>query len=251
MQASPFLSVVIPAYNEEHRLHSTLGQLLSYLASCSFSAEVVVVDDGSGDRTSEITEAYATNEKGNEKVRLLRNERNQGKGYSVRRGMLECQGEYALLTDADLSTPLTEMTTLEREAREDSCQIVIGSRDVEGSKVEVHQSLFREGSGKIFNQAVRLVTGLPYRDTQCGFKLFEMRHCKDIFRRQRIDGFGFDVEVLYIARKWGLSVKEVPVVWRHSPGSKLSFVPHAFEMALDLFRIKWNDAAGRYEQEER
>lgn len=245
----PFLSVLVPAYNEEHRLRSTLEQLFEYLASRSFSVEVLVVDDGSEDQTAEIAEAYAASEGKSFPLRVFRNHRNHGKGYSVRRGMLESRGTYALLTDADLSAPIQEMAKLEREVIGGPYHIAIGSRDIEGSKVEVRQSRLRETGGKIFNRAVRLATGLPYRDTQCGFKLFEMSHCKDIFRKQRAQGFAFDVEVLYIAKKWGLRIKEVPVLWRHAPDSKLDFFPDASKMALDLFRIRWNAAAGRYEPE--
>lgn len=244
----PLLSVVIPAYNEEARLGPTLERILSYLTSRHLPAEILVVDDGSRDATAQVAAAAAARPSGCCTTRLLCNERNRGKGYSVRRGMLEAQGSYALLTDADLSAPIEEMPKLERYVMEGPFDIAMGSRDVEGSQVEVHQSRLREGSGKIYNRLMRLVTGLPYGDTQCGFKLFDMRRCRDIFRKQRIEDFGFDVEIIYLARKWGLSVKEVPVVWRHVPGSRVRFVPDAVQMALDLVRIRRNDRAGRYER---
>lgn len=243
---APVLSVVIPAYNEGHRLRSTLDEILSYLASCPFSAEILLVDDGSHDGTSELVRVYADKEK-RAQVRLVRNGQNLGKGYSVRRGMLASHGSYALLTDADLSAPIREMPVLEREVMEGPCQIAIGSRDVEGSRIEIRQPRVRESGGKIFNSLVRLLTGLPYRDTQCGFKLFEMSRCRDLFRKQTIEGFGFDVELLYVARKWRLSVKEVPVLWRHSSDTKVRLLSDPPRMLLDLCRIRWNDRKGLYD----
>ena len=243
----PLLSVVIPAYNEGHRLRSTLDQIRSYLASSNLAAEIILVDDGSRDRTSEMIQAYQPTPEKEAEVRFLHNGQNKGKGYSVRRGMLAARGSYALLTDADLSAPIQEMPVLRREVMEGSRQIAIGSRGLKESKIEVHQSLFRESGGKVFNHVVRLLTGLPFRDTQCGFKLFEMSRCKDIFKKQRIDGFGFDVEVLYIARKWGLSIGEVPVLWRHSADTKMKLFPDASRMLLDLLRIRLNDRKGLYD----
>ena len=240
------LSVVIPAYNEEQRIGSTLEGIARYLRSRGRSFEILVVDDGSQDRTGEITQEFGTRGDPEGRVRLLCNDRNRGKGYSVRRGMLETQGAYSLLTDADLSSPIEEISKLEREVIDGPCHIAFGSRDMEGSQIEVRQPWFRETSGKIFNRLVRLSTGLPYADTQCGFKLFNMSRCKDLFQKQTIDGFGFDVEILYMAHKWGLTLKEVPVVWRHVPGSRVRFAPDAFRMAWDLVGIRWKDFRGRY-----
>ncbi len=245
----PSLSVVIPAYNEEQRIGSTLERISVYLRSRSRSFEILVVDDGSQDRTGEITQELGTRDDPEGTVRLLRNDRNRGKGYSVRRGMLEAQGAYSLLTDADLSSPIEEISKLEREVIDGSCHIAFGSRDMEESQIEVRQTWFRETSGKIFNRLVRLSTGLPYADTQCGFKLFNMGRCQDLFRKQTIDGFGFDVEILYMAHKWGLTLKEVPVVWRHVPGSSVRFAPDAGRMAWDLVGIRWKDFRGRYGQQ--
>ncbi len=242
----PSLSVVIPAYNEEQRIGSTLERISVYLRSSGRSFEILVVDDGSQDRTCEITQEFGTRGDPERSVRLLCNDRNRGKGYSVRRGMLETQGAYSLLTDADLSSPIEEISKLEREVIDGPCHIAFGSRDMEESQIEVRQPWFRETSGKIFNRLVRLSTGLPYADTQCGFKLFDMSRCKNLFRQQTIDGFGFDVEILYIAHKWGLTLKEVPVVWRHVPGSRVRFAPDAFRMAWDLVGIRWKDFRGKY-----
>ena len=241
-----FLSVVIPAYNEEQRLGSSLERILHYLKPRGRPFELVVVDDGSEDRTSEIAQEFGAKGDPEWSLRLFVNDGNRGKGYSVRRGMLEAQGAYALLTDADLSSPIEEISKLEKEVVDGNCDIAFGSRDLKESDVQVRQSWFRENSGKIFNRLVRLSTGLPFADTQCGFKLFKMSSCREFFEKQTIEGLSFDVEILYMARNRGLTLKEVPVVWRHSEGSRVRFAPDAFQMAWDLFKIRWNDARGRY-----
>jgi dolichyl-phosphate beta-glucosyltransferase len=243
--SSPTLSIVIPAYNEEDRIGPTLERITKYMGSRDCSFELLIVDDGSTDRTSEMVHSFVEKENFPGPIYIHRNETNQGKGYSVRRGMLEARGDFALFTDADLSAPIEELSKLEKEMVEGS-DIAFGSRDVKGSDVQVHQPWWRESSGKIFNQCVRLLTGLPYSDTQCGFKLFRMNRCKRLFERQTIFDFGFDVELLYVARQWDLTMKEVPVVWRHSPGSKVQFVPHAVGMFVDLLKIRWNDMKGSY-----
>ncbi len=241
-----FLSIVIPAYNEEQRIGSSLERILRYLKPRGRPFEFVVVDDGSEDRTSNIAQEFGGRGDPEWSLRLFPNDRNRGKGYSVRRGMVEAQGTYALLTDADLSSPIEEFSKLEKEVVDGKCDIAFGSRDLKESDVQVRQSWFRESSGKIFNRMVRVSTGLPFADTQCGFKLFKMGSCRELFAKQTIEGLSFDVEILYMARKWGLTLKEVPVVWRHSEGSRVRFAPDAFQMAWDLFRIRWNDMKGRY-----
>jgi dolichyl-phosphate beta-glucosyltransferase len=241
-----FLSIVIPAYNEEQRIGSSLERILRYLKPRGRPFEFVVVDDGSEDRTSKIAQEFGGKGDPEWSLRLFPNDGNRGKGYSVRRGMVEAQGTYALLTDADLSSPIEEFSKLEKEVVDGKCDIAFGSRDLKESDVQVRQSWFRESSGKIFNRMVRVSTGLPFADTQCGFKLFKMSSCRELFAKQTIEGLSFDVEILYMARKWGLTLKEVPVVWRHSEGSRVRFAPDAFQMAWDLFRIRWNDMKGRY-----
>ena len=241
------LSVIIPAFNEDSRLGSTLEHLLGYLSSRGFPFEILVIDDGSSDGTFNIATQQAQDNH-SKRLRVLRNEGNRGKGYSVRRGMQHAEGAYALMTDADLSCPIQEITKLEKQVREGPFDIAFGSRDIAGSQVEVHQHWARESSGKVFNQLVRSLTGLPYQDTQCGFKYFNLASCRELFDTQTIKGFGFDVEILYMARKWGLKAKEVPVVWRHADGSKLHFVPDALKMFLDLLRIRRNDRRGMYER---
>ncbi len=243
----PSLSVVIPAYNEQRRLGATLRQITHYLQDRALTFEIVVIDDGSSDGTSGVARAFERSGDG-VPLQLLRNNVRKGKGYSVRRGMLAAKAPHALQTDADLSTPIGELPKLERALQEGGYHIAFGSRDVESSQVELHQPRWREWSGKLFNRVMRAWTRLPYRDSQCGFKLFEMNRCRDIFERQRIDDFGYDVEILFIARKWGLSLCEVGVIWRHSAGSTVRLLPHGSGMLLDLARIRFNDLMGRYRE---
>ncbi|MFB3901825.1 MAG: dolichyl-phosphate beta-glucosyltransferase [Acidobacteriota bacterium] len=243
----PLLSVVIPAFNEETRLGSTLEKVQAYLNDRRLAAEIVLVDDASSDGTFDVTRRFSDHHQLGDRMQILRSRPNRGKGFSIRRGMLAARGRFALMTDADLSSPIEELEKLEREVIDGPRDIAFGSRDIEGSVVAIHQSWFRENSGKVFNRFVRLITGLPFRDTQCGFKLFKMSTCRALFEKQRIFGFGFDVELLYMARKWGLSMREVPVVWRHAPGSKVRFSTDAPRMFLDLFRIRWNDWKGYYD----
>jgi len=244
---NPLLSVVIPAFNEEARLGSTLEKILAYLDCRRLAAEIVLVDDDSRDGTYSIAKQFCDNHGLADRMQILRSSPNRGKGFSIRRGMQAARGAFGLMTDADLSSPIEELERLEQEVMNGPCDLAFGSRDVEGSVVAIHQSWFRENSGKIFNRFVRLITGLPFRDTQCGFKLFRMSTCRALFEKQRVFGFGFDVELLYVARKSGLSMKEVPVVWRHAPGSKVRFAIDAPRMFLDLFRIRWNDWRGYYD----
>jgi dolichyl-phosphate beta-glucosyltransferase len=201
-------------------------------------AEIIVVNDGSSDSTAAVASAAG--------ARLLDNPGNRGKGYSVRRGMLEAKGDWALFTDADLSTPIAELEKLWDAAERESAAIAIGSRAVDRSLVGVHQPPLRELMGRIFNLAMRLVTGLPYRDTQCGFKLFQTATARRIFSVQRLDGFGFDVEALYIARRLGCRVIEVPVIWNNAPGTTVSLWRGLLAF-LDPLKVRWNGMTGKYE----
>jgi dolichyl-phosphate beta-glucosyltransferase len=246
MTRPPTLSVIIPALNEEHRLRSSLEAICGYFAARRFPTEILLVDDGSTDRTAEVASATQSPDPALIDVRVLKNEVNRGKGYSVRRGMLESRGLYALMTDADLSTPLQEFSKLEASVIDGNFHIGIGSRDIEGSQVEVHQSGVRENSGRLFNVFVRLFFPLPFRDTQCGFKLFSMQQCRRIFELQRLERFAFDVEILLIGHELGLAIDEVPVVWRHAEGSTLNFFRDGPKMLLDLTTIRWNALSGKY-----
>jgi hypothetical protein len=237
------ISIVIPAYNEEKRLPVTLERVNCYLAGGGWEfSEVLVVDDGSRDATAAIAKDFATRRPG---IRVLRNPGNRGKGYSVRHGMLEAKGEWTLFSDADLSAPLEELETLWSAAREARAQVAIGSRALDRSLIGVHQPVLRESAGKLFNLAVRAFTGLPFWDTQCGFKLFETRIARDIFRRQQLERFGFDVEVLFIARKLGYSIIEVPVRWNDVAGTKVGTLS-GLSAFLDPLRVRVNQLKGRY-----
>jgi dolichyl-phosphate beta-glucosyltransferase len=232
------ISIVIPAYNEEHRLPATLTQVKAYLASASWEwSEIVVVNDGSRDGTAEVARQAG--------VRLLENPGNRGKGYSVRHGMLKAQGDWLLFSDADLSTPIDELEKLWRMIESEHAQAAIGSRDLDRSLIGVHQPLFREFGGRFFNFVIRLITSLPFHDTQCGFKLFEAAAAREIFRRQRVERFGFDVEVLFIAQHLGYRTLEVPVRWNDVAGTKVKMLG-ALAAFLDPLKVRWNSIAGRY-----
>ena len=233
------LSVVIPAYNEEHRIGSTLERIVSYLSRRGHPFEILVVDDGSTDGTSRVVEDFKAL-RADFGLRVLHNPANRGKGFSVRRGMLEAVHGYALLTDADLSAPIEEVAKLEREVIEGSCDIAFGSRDLPGSDIQIHQPWLRENGGKLFNWAVRRLLGIPFRDTQCGFKLFRMSSCRLLFERQRITGFSYDVEILCLAWNSRLALREIPIVWNHDAGSKVSFFRDGLRMMIDVLRIRWS-----------
>jgi len=232
---------VVPAYNEAARFPVTLPKLAAFCERHG-SAELLVVDDGSRDATGAVVEEFA---RGRAFVRLLRNPGNRGKGYSVRHGMREAQGDWILSTDADLSSPIEEVDTLWAAADRAGAAAAIGSRALDRSLVGVHQAPLREWSGRVFNVVMRAATGLPFRDTQCGFKLFRRDAARAIFERQRLDGFGFDVEDLVIARLHGFKVVEVPVRWDNVEGTKVSALTGA-RAFWDLAVVRWHQIRGRY-----
>jgi glycosyltransferase involved in cell wall biosynthesis len=238
----PDLSIVIPAYNEELRLPATLERLAEYLPTLGLQTEVLIVDDGSRDRTAAVAQNFAEKIS---RLRVLSNGTNRGKGYSVRHGMLEAAGELVLFTDADLSAPIEESDKLV-SALKNGYDMAIGSRALNRSLISTHESLFREFAGIIFNKIVRLVLWLPFVDTQCGFKAFRRQRCRIIFELQRIEGFGFDPELLYLARHYGLRAIEIPVRWGHSPDTKVSMLRDSFKMFIDIFVIRWNALSGKY-----
>ena len=234
---------MIPAYNEEKRLPPTLAAVLRYIEASPFSdAEIVVVDDGSRDQTAEVVEALGRQ---TSRLRLLRNPGNRGKGYSVRNGMLEAHGEWIIFSDADLSAPIEELAKLIDAAKAKNARIAIGSRALDRSLIGVHQSRWREVSGIVFNVVMRALTGLPFADTQCGFKLYHREAARIVFSRQRLEGFGFDVEDLYIARVKGVPTVEVPVRWNNVEGTKVGFL-HGARSFSDLLLVRWNHLRGRY-----
>jgi dolichyl-phosphate beta-glucosyltransferase len=239
----PSISIVIPAYNEEKRLASTLGAVLEYLRGKDFPfVEVIVVDDGSQDGTAALVENW---QRDHAVIRLLRNPGNRGKGYSVRHGILDAKGDWILYSDADLSAPIGELDKLIAGVEREGAQVAIGSRALDRSLVGVHQSAFRELSGRAFNLVMRTVTGLPFRDTQCGFKLFHSGAARAIFSRQKLDGFSFDVEDLVIAKVLGIKAIEVPVIWNNVEGTKVGALSGAASFGA-LIGIRWRALMGRY-----
>jgi len=243
MEPLPSISIVVPAYNEERRLPATVDSLLAYLGAREWPWEIVIVNDGSKDGTAAVAARYAAND---DRIRLVENPGNRGKGYSVRHGVLEATGDWILFTDSDLSAPIEELDKLMAAAGAQSARVAIGSRALDRGLIEVHQSAFREMAGRIFNLLMRAATGLPFSDTQCGFKLFERVAAREIFRRQTIERWGFDAELLFIARRLGYKAIEVPVRWSHSEGTKVSMFGDSLNMFLDLLRIRWNQLRGRY-----
>jgi glycosyltransferase involved in cell wall biosynthesis len=232
------ISIIIPAYNEEKRLPASLVKVREYLAGSRWDfSEVVVVNDGSRDGTAKVAREAG--------VRVVENPGNRGKGYTVKHGMLEARGEWVLYTDADLSAPIGELEKLWTAAERAGAQVAIGSRALDRSLVGVHQPRVRELVGRAFNVMMRMVTGLPFRDTQCGFKLFEARAAKEIFSRQQLDGFGFDVEVLYVAQRLGYRSIEVPVRWDNVEGTKVSLLMGG-KAYVDLLKVRANGARGVY-----
>jgi dolichyl-phosphate beta-glucosyltransferase len=242
---APELSIVIPAYNEEQRLGRALSRIREYFADRSAGMggiEIVVVDDGSTDATVRVAQDYAREMPC---LRLVSNDKNRGKGYTVRHGMLEARGRIALFTDADLSAPIEESEKL-FSAIGAGNDVAIGSRAIDRSLISARQSRFRETAGIIFNGFVRLFTGLPFQDTQCGFKAFVRERCRIVFEQERIQGFGFDPEVLFLAQRHGLRAAEVPVRWAHDPATKVHLLRDSLLMFGDLVYIRWNWLLGRY-----
>jgi dolichyl-phosphate beta-glucosyltransferase len=238
---NPDLSIIIPAYNEEVRLPAALEQIAAYIQACGRETEVLVVDDGSKDGTAAVAEYFQIKIPS---LRIISNGINRGKGYSVRHGIQEARGRIALFTDADLSAPIEEAGKL-IDALETN-DVAIGSRALDRSLISVHESPFREFAGIVFNTIVRLILWLPFLDTQCGFKAFCRERCRIIFEQQTIERFGFDPELLYLARHHGLRVVEIPVRWGHSPATKVSMLRDSMQMFLDVFTIRWNSLRGRY-----
>ena len=238
-----YLSVVIPAFNEESRLKATLDRVYEYLSGQGRSFEIMLVDDGSTDGTVPLAEAYAARRP---VVRVVLNGTNRGKGFSVRHGVEEARGAYILFSDADLSTPIEDLEKLFPKLLREGCAIAIGSRSIRGADVRIHQPWYRELMGKIYNKIVRVCTLRGFKDTQCGFKLFTAEAAKRIFAKQRIERFSFDVEALYLARRYGYRIAEVPVTWYDSPRSRVSIASDPMRMFLDVLKIRYCDWKGYY-----
>ncbi len=236
-------SIVIPAYNEGQRLAATLAKVLAYVAEMRWTAEVIVVDDGSRDATPEIVREWARR---NSIVRLVENPGNRGKGYSVRHGMMEARGDLLLFTDADLSSPICEAEKL-IAAIQQGADIAIGSRWLRAELQTERQPVYRQFFGRLFNLLLRIVLGLRFKDTQCGLKAFTRRAVQATFPRQRVERWGFDPEILFLANKAGMVTAEVPVEWAHDQRSKINPIPDGVKMLIDLLRIRWYDLTGKYD----
>jgi dolichyl-phosphate beta-glucosyltransferase len=229
----PSLSIVIPAFNEARRIPATIEKILSSSASHPEIQEIIVVDDGSRDDTPSMVRRYSENDA---RVRLLSYWPNSGKGYAIRRGVMEARGDWILISDADLSTPIEEVSKL--GAALSTADVAIGSRGVDESLVRVKQRWHRQQMGKVFNRLMRALTGLPHIDTQCGFKLLPRDVARDIFADATVDRFAFDVEMLLLAHQRGYRVAEVPVLWFNSPDSRVHLVRDSLQMLLDVLRLR-------------
>jgi glycosyltransferase involved in cell wall biosynthesis len=237
-------SIIIPAYNESERITATLDKVLAYIEEQKWDAEVLVVNDGSRDQTPAIVREYAAR---HPRVRLLENPGNRGKGYSVRHGMMEAKGDLLLFSDADLSSPIYEAPKL-FDALAAGADVAIGSRWLQRELQTERQPLYRQFFGRAFNLMLRALLGLPFKDTQCGFKAFTRRAAAAIFPLQRIERWGFDPELLFLARKLGLTVREVPVEWAHDQRSKIHPLRDGLAIFLEMLKIRWNNLTGKYKR---
>src|ERR1700757_2313541 len=238
----PTYSIVIPAYNESTRLAASLKKVLAYVHAQGWDAEVIVVNDGSRDNTAEIVRSFAAKDP---VLRLLENPGNRGKGYSVRNGMLNARGKILLFRAPDLSSPIEEAPKLLR-ALEEGADIAIGSRWLRAETQTQRQPLHRQLFGRIFNLMLRITLGLKFKDTQCGFKAFKKLAADAIFPLQKIERWGFDPEILFLARKFGFQVKEIPVAWGHRGEARINPIADGFRMFLEMIRIRRNAWEGKY-----
>jgi glycosyltransferase involved in cell wall biosynthesis len=242
--SGPHLSIVIPAYNEEKRIGRALENVLACVAERGWDAEVLVVNDGSTDNTAGCVQQFTRT---HPNLHLIENEGNRGKGYSVRNGLLQAAGEIVMFTDADLSAPIEEAERL-FDAIHQGADVAIGSRWLDRQKQTIHQPLYRRFFGRCYNWLTRQVMGLPYKDTQCGFKAFRREAAQKIFRLQTIERWGFDPEILFIARKLGYKIVEVPVTWGHDERSRISYLRDGSQMLKEMLQIRHNYVRGRYDQ---
>jgi len=238
----PHLSIVIPAYNEEARIETALQRVLDCIEEQGWDAEVLVVDDGSQDATTSIVETWMERYP---RLHLIKNPGNRGKGHSVRNGALQAAGDIVMFTDADLSSPMIEAERL-ITALDAGADVAIGSRWLDRTRQTVQQPLYRQVFGRCFNTVTRTVIGVPFKDTQCGFKAFKREAAQVIFRLQTIERWGFDPELLFIASKLGYKVAEVPVTWGHDERSRISYLKDGMKMLEEMASIRMNAMAGRY-----
>jgi len=246
-----YLSIIVPAYNEQDRLPQTLERMAEYLATRDFSHEVLVVDDGSKDNTREVVREFAASRPW---VRLVQYDDqhgkalNRGKGFAVKAGVEAAVGRDILFSDADLSTPIEELEALLPPISRGICDIAIASRALPESNLAIHQPIHREIMGRTFNKIVQKMAVPGIVDTQCGFKAFRGDVAKRLFGLSVIDGFGFDAEILFLAQKFGYKIREVPVTWRHVDNSRVNPISAPISMIRELFEVRWNDLRGLYEE---
>jgi len=238
---TPFLSIIIPAHNEESRLPQTLEKIFSYLETQEYTTEILIVENGSSDNTLEIAREYAARRD----TLLVFHEENPGKGNAIKRGMLEACGDYRFMCDADLSMPIEELEKF-MPSDEPGFNIAIASREAEGA-VRYDEPEYRHLGGRLINLAIRMFILPGLQDTQCGFKCFQADAAEAIFPFQSISGWSFDIEILFIARKRGYKIKEVPIQWYFDPDTKLRAINDALRMFRDIFLIHWNNLRGRYD----
>jgi glycosyltransferase involved in cell wall biosynthesis len=239
----PTYSIVIPAFNEGARLGKTLDQVIAFAQQQRWRFEIVVVNDGSTDSTADLARQYSQR---NPQVRLVENPGNRGKGFSVRNGMLNASGDIILFTDADLSSPISEALKL-IAAIETGADVAIGSRWLDPSLQTKRQSVLRQVLGRVYNLLMRVILGLNFKDTQCGFKAFTRAAARAVFPSQHIERWGFDPEVLFLARRAGLRMQEVPVRWGHDTGTRIHPFRDGFQMVVEMVSIRWRDMRGEYE----
>jgi dolichyl-phosphate beta-glucosyltransferase len=243
---SASLSVIIPAYNEAARLGKTLRAVVDYLRQNFPDGELIVVDDGSTDETAALSR-QVFEDSGDLRTSVISYKSNLGKGRAVRLGLLAARGEVALFSDADLSTPITEAPKLVEPIVKEQADVTFGSRALDRQLIGVHQSWRREQGGRVFNLVVRLATGMPFWDTQCGFKAFRMSVCRPLIEAATVDRFGFDVELLFLGFRAGLNLKEIPVRWDHNEGSKVTLLSDSFRMVNEVNLIRQQARRGVYD----
>lgn len=238
----PFLSIVVPAYNEQERLARSLPLIDAYIQRQKIETEVIVVDDGSIDGTSRVASEWLRGRRG----LVLRHAENRGKGFAVRRGILAASGRFVLMTDADLATPIEEHGKLAAAVLDHELDVAIGSRGLPESIVEGDEGPMRKIRTRVFNYLMRWMMGLSFRDTQCGFKLIDRERTRPLIERMVVDRFAFDVELLFLCMRFGLRVREIPVVWRHDPDSRVGLLVDPMRMLVDVARVRWRYRRGGY-----